>query len=87
LHTITVRDVILSIHGLREKDMYNLHIARRSAYVIMCSGFNSKAVSKFDKLWPEKDKKDKPVLDRALDQLRKMREYDIKQKLKQSKNA
>lgn len=67
--------------------MYNLHVARRAAYVIMCSGFNGKAVSKFDKLWPIKEKKDKPLLDRALDQLRKMREHDIKQKLKQSKNA
>lgn len=77
---MTLREVMLAIEGIREKDEYNQSLIRRATLIIGSSGMAGKEIArKFDRLWPVKEKKSAPsITDRALQQLKKFRELDEK---------
>lgn len=84
---MTFREVILSITGLRERDLMFQGIAKRMTAIIASTNFGGKGVAgKMNKLWPIGDDKPK-VSERALDTLRKFREADAVTRAKKKLDA
>lgn len=76
---MTIRDLVLAIEGLRERDKLNRDLLRRATYITAVSGWNAKMIiKKFDHLWPvEKNNNVKnPIRDRAYETLRRFREQE-----------
>jgi hypothetical protein len=74
---MTYRDVVLSIEGLRNKDLAEEHIYRRMTAIIASTGFNGKIMRQFNKLWPIKQiGKQESVSDRGKAVLKQLREYE-----------
>ncbi len=74
---MTFREVMLSISGLREKDLMYQAIARRMTAIIASTNFSGKGVAgKMNKLWPISGDETPKVSSRALDTLKKFREAD-----------
>lgn len=71
----TFRDVVLSLKGLRNKDLYNQLLLRRSTFIIASSSFGGKNIgSKMEKLWPvPKEVRENKIPSRALEQLRRFK--------------
>lgn len=70
----TFKDVVLSLKGRRNKDLYDQLLLRRSTFIIASSMPGSKAGRMQDKLWPApKEAKQSRIPEAALEQLRKFK--------------
>jgi len=85
---MTFREVVLSITGLRERDLMFHGIARRMTAIIASTNFGGKGVAgKMNKLWPMPGDDRPKVSSRALETLRKFREADAVTRAKQKLDA
>lgn len=86
---MTYREVILAIDGLRDKDLYNQHLTRRSSFIIASSGYNAKnIVKKFDKLWPMEGEVKNGVGAQQLAMLKQFKEQEqVANAMKEIKNG
>jgi hypothetical protein len=75
LAKVSFVDVVLSLKGLRNKDLYDQLLLRRSTFIIASSMPGSKAGRLQDKLWPVPgEKKTGRIPQAALDQLKRFKE-------------
>lgn len=78
----TFIDVVLSLKGLRNKDLYNQLLLRRATFIIASSTPGSKAGKLQEKLWPmPKEAKINKIPEAALAQLRKFKTIEAQKKL------
>lgn len=89
LWRMTFRDIILAIDGLRDRDLVNQHLLRRSTFIIASSNIGGKAVSsKMRQLWPiNGDDAPDNISDAAYATLRKFKDMDMAEKAKKLTDA
>lgn len=84
LYRMTIRDALLAIAGLREKDLYNQSILRKATTLIMSSFIGVKAVGIIKKGWPidgSEDNKEE-LIKTAIERMKKANEFDDTKKVK-----
>lgn len=78
----TFIDVVLSLKGRRNKDLYDQLLLRRSTFIIAGSFAGKSISSKMDKLWPvPKEAKAARIPQAALAQLERFRIIEAQKKL------
>lgn len=77
---MTFREVVLAIHGLRDRDKLYRDWIRRATYIIGISGHNAKWIgNRFEKqLWPIENIGKPSLRTRALETLKRFREAEQK---------
>jgi len=82
LAQMTYKEVILSVHGLRERDKMLKGWIRRATYIIGASTFGGKAVNdKFKRLWPDEDEATSNIGERQRRQLKRFKENEARKEL------
>lgn len=79
---MTFKEVLLAIDGIREKDLYNQQIVKRSTIIIASALGGKKIAQNIDKIWPIGESKGKDWLSNAKKLLQKAAEFDDKNKVK-----
>lgn len=81
---MTWREVILALHGLRDRDRMMVAWIKRATFIIAASGMNGKEITRRQQqLWPDDETDASPKKDeRALEQLRKFREAEALKRAK-----
>jgi hypothetical protein len=83
LHRMTLRDVLLAIDGLREKDLYNQALIRRATLIIASALGGKRTAGAINRLWPmPKAEGERTLQDRAKEVLTRFKEVDDKKKVK-----
>jgi hypothetical protein len=86
LHRMTFRDILLSLDGLREKDLFNQSLIRRSTLIISSALGGKKVAQSIEKIWPLGDSKKGDWLQKAKDLLKKVNQNDDQKKVKRMMN-
>ena len=78
---MSFRQVMLAIHGLREKDLYNQALIRRSTMIIASSSGGKKVAQYINKIWPIGENKKGDQLSKAKQLLTKVAEHDDRKRV------
>jgi hypothetical protein len=87
LHRMTFRDIMLSLDGLREKDLFNQSLIRRSTLIISSALGGKKVAQSIEKIWPLGESKKGEWLQKAKDLLKKASEHDDQKKVRKMANV
>lgn len=88
LHRITFREVVLAIDGFYEQNKYHHDLLQLSTRLICLSGYNAKvAIKEANRAWPIERKGKAKISERALEQLRKLREVEATKSAKEKLDA
>ena len=82
LRRMTFKEVLLSIDGLREKDLFNQALIRRATLIISSALGGKKIAQSIDKIWPLGESKKDHWLQKAKGLLKKVNETDDASKVK-----
>ena len=81
---MTMREVTLAVDGLRDRDLYNQELLRRSTFIIASSMGGKNVARQLEKLWPIEGKDGKAdVQARARERLEQ--EYEMNAKRRANK--
>lgn len=80
---MTLRDVLLAIDGLRDKDLYNQALVRRATLIIASALGGKRTAGAINRLWPmPKDKGEKTLQEKAKELNYRIKMLDDKNKVK-----